>query len=152
MLGADTKKNRTKDSIQIIEYAYATYSSINLKEKINEHFENWVYENKIEVYKGKEEYILPQLEEIPYEHYLVQEGEQIEITIECEKYLEAPVQKNAKVGEIKISLKGEEILKLDLVIQENVSRKEPMDYWQELWSIFKRSEVRGRRSKVRGQR
>lgn len=149
VLGADTKKNRTKDSIQIIEFAYATYSSINLKEKIKEHFENWVYENKIEVYKGKEEYILPQLEEIPYEHYLVKEGEQIEITIECQKYLEAPVQKDVKVGKMNITLNGEEILELDLVIQENVSRKEPMDYWKELWSTFKRSEVGVRKMKGR---
>ena len=33
VLGADTKKDRTKDSIQLIEYAFKNFEMINIKEK-----------------------------------------------------------------------------------------------------------------------
>ena len=41
VLGADTKKDRTQDSIKLIEYVFTNFSSFNLKEKINSEFENW---------------------------------------------------------------------------------------------------------------
>ena len=41
VLGADTKKDRTKDSVKLIEYAFANYEIVNIEEKINTEFENW---------------------------------------------------------------------------------------------------------------
>lgn len=139
VLGADTKKFRTKDSISIIEYTYATYSRMNLKEKIEKAFEEWKKENKIQIEKGKEESILPQLEEIPYEHYLVKEGEEekIQIEIECKTNLAAPVEPKVQIGSVKITNQGEEILKLKLETPKAVGKKEPIDYWKQLWSVFK---------------
>ena len=34
VLGADTKKDRTRDSIELIEYAFKTFFPYNIKEKI----------------------------------------------------------------------------------------------------------------------
>ena len=39
VLGADTKKFRTKDSINLIEYVYSKYELVNLEELINEKFQ-----------------------------------------------------------------------------------------------------------------
>ena len=39
VLGADTKKIRTKDSISLIEYVYKNYETINLGEIINQKFQ-----------------------------------------------------------------------------------------------------------------
>ena len=35
VLGADTKKDRTKDSVKLIEYAFANYKIVNIEEKIS---------------------------------------------------------------------------------------------------------------------
>lgn len=137
VLGADTKKDRTKDSIQIIEYVYSNYSSINLKEKITECFNSWCNENKIYIEKGKEEFVEPILEKIPYENYLVKEEEKIDIKIQCCTYLKAPVQNCMKIGNLKVMLKGEEIFEIDIITQKSVAKKEPVDYLKELWKSYK---------------
>ena len=41
VLGADTKKFRTKDSISLIEYVYSNYELVNLEELINQKFDEW---------------------------------------------------------------------------------------------------------------
>ena len=41
VLGADTKKFRTKDSISLIEYTFNTFEHINIEEFINKEFEKW---------------------------------------------------------------------------------------------------------------
>ena len=41
VLGANTKKIRTKDSIKIINYIYENYELVNLEEKILESYEKW---------------------------------------------------------------------------------------------------------------
>ena len=54
VLGADTKKIRTKDSIKLIEYTYKNYELRNIEELIQNEYRNWCYLNKkrIYVYKG----------------------------------------------------------------------------------------------------
>lgn len=138
VLGADTKKLRTKDSIQIIEYTYATYSQIKLKEKIEDYFNNWTKENNIQIEKGKEEYVLPQLESIPYEHYLVKDGEEqhIEIQMECKTKMIAPVEANTAVGILKVMFENEKLLELELAVPNKIERKEPIDYWEQLWEVY----------------
>ena len=53
VLGADTKKDRTKDSIKIIEYAYANYQMVDIGFMIHQEFDNIVKNAKFDVIKGK---------------------------------------------------------------------------------------------------
>lgn len=41
VLGADTKKIRTADSIKLIEYAFSAYEYIDVNQKIEEEFQRW---------------------------------------------------------------------------------------------------------------
>ena len=139
VLGADTKKNRTMDSMNILKYCYANYSNINIKETINNKFQKWLMENNIEIIKGKEKYVKPELNEIAYTTYPVTKMDGVlNIYIECEKDLEAPVYSKMKVGELRVYLGDSEIAILDLTIPNTIDRKEPIDYWQELWKELKR--------------
>ena len=45
VLGADTKKFRTSDSIKIIEYSFKHFEPINISKIINENFEKWKMQN-----------------------------------------------------------------------------------------------------------
>ena len=49
VLGADTRKDRAKDSMKLIEYAFKKYRVINVEEIINKEFELWkqINENRI---------------------------------------------------------------------------------------------------------
>ncbi len=54
VLGADTKKIRTQDSIKLIEYIYKNYKQVNVEEMVKKEYEAWCKVNKrrIIVYKG----------------------------------------------------------------------------------------------------
>ena len=45
VLGADTKKDRTKDSIKLIEYAFKNYKMIDISNEINTELESWKNKN-----------------------------------------------------------------------------------------------------------
>lgn len=139
VLGADTKKDRTKDSIKIIEYSFSNYSKINLKEKVEEEFEKWKQDNNIRVIKGKADNILPTLGNFTYENYPIKkfEDKQIKIDIVCKEELNVPVEENTVVGNIKVKNKEEEILNINLIINKHVDKKDEIDYWNELWRVYK---------------
>ena len=41
VLGCDTKKLRTSDSIKLIEYTFSNFEYVNIQEKIDTELENW---------------------------------------------------------------------------------------------------------------
>ena len=53
VLGADTKKDRTKDSVALIEYAFKNFKMINIQEKILDEFTNWKLCNSSNFYIEK---------------------------------------------------------------------------------------------------
>ena len=53
VLGADTKKDRTKDSIKIIEYAFANYRMVDLEYMLHEQFDKLVQDTEFEIIKGQ---------------------------------------------------------------------------------------------------
>lgn len=52
VLGADTKKDRTRDSIKIIEYAFENYKMIDIGYMVHERFDKLVEGTNFNVYKG----------------------------------------------------------------------------------------------------
>lgn len=52
VLGADTKKDRTRDSIKIIEYAFASYRMVDLEFMLHDEFDNIVENTEFNVFKG----------------------------------------------------------------------------------------------------
>lgn len=136
VLGADTKKIRTKDSIKLIEYIYSNYELVNIQELINNEFVNWsnINKNRIVVNKSKNNIVKIGLEESKYISYPIKNGniKDIEINIEnINMYFEAPVYKGAKIGEIHVKIADKELMVLDIFIDNNIERKNWKDYFKE---------------------
>lgn len=135
VLGADTKKIRTSDSIKLIEYAYKNYTKINIEDIVKEKFNKWkvLNEKRIEVEKGKEQRIELQLNEITNKIIAVkkEDVDNINIEINCLYYLVAPVEKNTIVGNLKIMLNGEVIEVVDIVNKEKIEKRNRLDYFFE---------------------
>ena len=51
VLGADTKKIRTMDSIKLIEYTYQNYEQVDLTKPLNEEYEKWKELTKLKLTK-----------------------------------------------------------------------------------------------------
>ena len=95
VLGADTKKDRTKDSIKIIEYAFANYKMVDTEYMIREKFDEVIENTKFEVIKGISNDIKLDLDEIGIKLYPVDKNsvKDVEVEVEIEKTLEAPITK-----------------------------------------------------------
>lgn len=133
VLGADTKKDRTKDSIKLIEYAFANFTKVNIKEKAIEEFEKWerINRNRILIIKGQKDTISLDIGKINTEAIPVKETDKLEITINTINQLEAPVEKNTKVGTIIIKLNDNIIDSIDIVCGEKIERKTWLYYFKE---------------------
>lgn len=133
VLGADTKKDRTKDSIKLIEYAFANFTKVNIKGKTIEEFEKWgrINKKRILIIKGQKDTISLDIGKINTEAIPVKETDKLEITINTINQLEAPVEKNTKVGTIIIKLNDNIIDSIDIVCGEKIERKTWLDYFKE---------------------
>ena len=136
VLGADTKKFRTKDSINIIEYVYSNFEIVNLEELIEKEYEEWrkISQNRIYIYKGKNNSVKTELEENKYKFYPVKKENTKDIDIQIENintHFEAPVRKNELIGKIILSIGNQELMNIRIVTNENVERKEIKDYVME---------------------
>lgn len=133
VLGADTKKIRTKDSIKLIEYIYSNYEIVNLEKIIDEKFNEWkkINQKRIYIYKGKKDNVEVSLGEYKYKVYPVKKEKIKDISIEIRNeqiYFEAPVNREEEVGVLTLNIGKEELMNIKILTNEIVERKEIKDY------------------------
>ena len=132
VLGADTNNFRTQDSIKLIEYVFNTYTYINIENKINEYFNNWISNNKnsffiekgisqnIElIYSSLENSIIPVKKE---------DINNIEFLIDINTYLQAPIHENDKIGTINVLLNNSVICHCNILCKNSITKKGVSSY------------------------
>lgn len=133
VLGADTKKFRTSDSVKLIEYAYSNFKNVPIKDMINNKYKQWEADckNSIVLNKGINRNVETILEEYDKEFITIRNTEEndIRIKIENEVYLEAPVQKNYIIGKIKLFVNNDEKLVVNILNKEYVKRMNVLDFY-----------------------
>lgn len=136
VLGADTKKIRTTDSIKLIEYCYANYKLINIDEKIQEEFTNWkqTQEGKISVNKGVRQKVNSYLEHYNYTFIPIKKEDEKNITVEIDAIgkLEAPVSKDVVVGSLRVKTKTDILASLQILNREEIEKKQVVHYFFDL--------------------
>ena len=113
VLGADTKKNRTQDSVRLIEYTFKNYKIENIEAKVQEEFERWknINEKRISIIKGKESFLELEMGELNLKEMTLKEGEidKINVEINCLNALEAPVKEKQRIGTLTVKMNGENV-------------------------------------------
>ena len=142
VLGADTKKIRTKDSISLIEYTYSNYELVNLEEIINEKFNKWarINQKRIYVYKGKKDNVKIKLDDYNMKIYPIKKDNINDINVEIKNIqmnFEAPVYINTIIGDLVLSINDKEIVKIKIKTGENVDRKDIKTYFIEALESIK---------------
>lgn len=134
VLQADTKKIRTTDSIKLIEYVYKNYEPVNIKEIVNEKFENWCLINKNRIHINKCKYnnlelYMSNLEDdvIPIKKT---DRDKIDVEINCLYNFEAPVEKDTVVGNLKVTLENDVIDVVEIRNMNVVQKKDVWDYFK----------------------
>ena len=136
VLGADTKKDRTKDSIELIEYAFKNFEMVNIREKIMTEFDNWKICNSssFTVKKGISNNVDVILKDLPYEFYPVNCNHinDVSIYIYCNTTFEAPLQAHCAIGYLTVSINNKNVLSLDIYNSNSIPQKEFGDFLNEI--------------------
>ena len=141
VLGADTKKDRTRDSAKLIEYTFNKYEEINISEKVKESFESWneINGNRINIEKGessKLELTLNDKDKIFT--YPIEKGteDNINIEINANLNLKAPVLENSKIGKMKVYYNAKELLEIDILNINKVNKKRIKNYMSDIFKNY----------------
>lgn len=136
VLGADTKKFRTQDSIKLINYAMNNYKEINMENKIQEEFQKWKKENKDKIYinKGEKNTIEYKLEEQLNNYITIKNTQENDVKIEINtlNYYEAPLQEGTTIGVLTVKVSGQVKLIKNIQVAETVEKKNMINYMKEL--------------------
>lgn len=140
VLGADTKKIRTTDSVKLIEYTYGNFKNEDLQTKIEEEFNNWknINQGRIKIEKGTKNVINLKLEEYDIKKYPIKNNteNQIKIEIKANLNLIAPVEENTKIGEVTILYDNNIISRVGILTTEKVSKNGIKEYVIEMLRSF----------------
>jgi len=136
VLGADTKKDRAKDSIELIEYAFKNFEMVNIRDKILTEFDNWKLCNSSSfiVKKGVSNEVDIILKNLPYEFYAINCNHinDISIYIYCKTTFEAPLQDHCAIGYLTVSINNKNVLSLDIYNSNSIPQKHFTDFWSDM--------------------
>lgn len=134
VLGADTKKFRTQDSIKLINYACENYETVDIKDTIEKEFDKWKQENLKKIYINKGQKVGLELEmQIPENTNITirkSQKESINVNINSLYFLEAPINSKAIIGNLCIKVGGEEKMAINIVSREEIKKKDVKDYFK----------------------
>lgn len=140
VLGADTKKDRTQDSIQLIEYAFNNFEMVNIREKITTEFNNWKLCNSssFTVKKGLSNNVDVVLAELPFDFFPINSNHinNISIYIYCKTSFDAPLQVNTAIGYLTVSVDNINVLSLDIYNTNSVPQKNYIDFCRDMFKNY----------------
>ncbi len=125
VLGADTKKQRTLETIQLINYGMDNFEEVDLYQKIKKQFPVFVEKSKEKRYEisisGEKIELLKKgdFEKVRYEYNLVNK-------------ITAPIKKGEKMGEISVFLEDRLLNIVNLVSGCQIERKSVDEYLEEI--------------------
>ena len=140
VLGADTKKDRTKDSIELIEYCFNNFKLFNIKEKVQSEFDNWKLCNSssFNIVKGFSNNISLELDPLPYDFFPIKSNhfDDISIYIYCTYDIEAPLEENSIVGYLSVSVDGKNIVTINIRNSNTITKKSSYDFFSQMFKNY----------------
>lgn len=140
VLGCDTKKDRTNDSIKLLDYAFNNFSLLNTYNIMITEFNKWKlsHNNSFFVNKGKNQNLNLYLDEnnIEFKDVAIKNSLKDKINVEisfCSNF-EAPLKPNTKIGNLILSIDSKKYYSLDILNKTEISKRNIYDY---IYFIFK---------------
>lgn len=133
VLGADTKKLRTTDSIKLIEYIFKNYEYVDLNEKISQEFTNWknINQDYFSIEKGCSSNLQIKYSDLehPFMPIKKEEISSFKVSIKVNPSLHAPIHKNDAVGRINVTSNGNFIAYCNIVATNTIEKKNVLNYF-----------------------
>lgn len=140
VLGADTKKDRTKDSVTLINYIFNNFQMVNIQEKIINEFANWKICNSssITVKKGFSNDVNIVLEDLPYKFFPINSDnlDNLSIYIYCDTEFKAPLSANSSIGYLTVSIANKTVLTLNIYNSNSIAQKTSKNFFKDILSQY----------------
>lgn len=137
VLGADTKKNRTQDSSNLINYIFNTYKYVDISSTINESFSHYIsyLENNYNLEKTVTKPIL-KLENL--NNYLFPLSNDIKLNskIYVSNKFDYKIEKNSKVGTLELYNKDNLLCSVNVIIDNKLQKNNWKYYFFKIFKDF----------------
>ena len=151
VLGCDTKKNRTSDSIKLLNYAFNNFTLINVEEIIKKDFDKWysLHQNSFYIDKGISQNLVLFLNEkdFIFKHIAVKnlDKEKVNTEISFSSYFDAPLEENKGIGKILLLINNKPSYSVHILSKNKVDKKNIYIYilffFKNYTSFFKKSPI-----------
>ena len=121
VLGCDTKKDRSSDTVKIINYIFNNFSTLNLKELISINFSKWQTENTNPIYinKGISQNVFLYFDEneLPYDNIAIKKNslDNVFTPIYIFSAQKAPLKSNTVVGKMEVLIDGKSYFSINIL-------------------------------------
>ena len=134
VLGADTRKDRAKDTLKLIDYAFKEFKMKSIEETAQEEYELWknANESRITINKGTSK-LKTKLGDIKIKQ--IATNKELSAEVHNINYLETPVEAGSKIGEIIIKNGNNIIEKVDIEAKNSIQKNNIKNYF-ELFAIY----------------
>ena len=140
VLGADTKKFRTQDSVKLINYIFDNFKHVNIEKIINDNFEKWKnnYLNKIIINKSYSKNFDLRIDNIPNNIIPIRKDyiDLINVDINCPLYFEAPIYEKSKLGSINLNVSDTINFEYPIYNSYEVKRKNWNNYFIDFFKYY----------------
>ena len=142
VLGCDTKNNRTKDSINLINYIYNNYVLLNIEEILINDFNTWymLHSNSFRINKGISQFLNLTLDKssIPYSHMAIKKSDlnNISTNISFSSYLESPIMANSLIGNMNFMINENNYFSVNIINTNEIPRKKIFYYFSYMLSNY----------------
>lgn len=142
VLGADTKKFRTQDSIKLLNYALNNFTYVDINKIIEDEFNRWVENNNeyFNIYKGISNNLSLSCPKLEYDKIPVkiEDKNKIKVCINCNSNLVAPVFENEKVGTLSVMVNNIIMYSFDICSKNIIEKNGIIDYLKIFFMHFSR--------------
>lgn len=143
VLGADTKKDRTKDSVKILEYAFEIYTMYNIGNVIKENYHKWkqANENNFYIDKGITNKVELTLQQEKHSIIPLRKAdiENINVNIDCNFEYTSPLEINTDIGNLEVKIGNETLYTLAIKNSNKIEKKGIYDYFLHLVKNYNKS-------------
>ena len=133
VLGADTKKFRTSDSIKLINYCFTNYEVVNIKKLLDDKFNKWKENNSnyFSILKGNSNFVEISLEDLKTPNIPIKKNliDKLDFIFDCKSYIEAPLFQNTVLGEAKVLLNDDIVVTTNILSNNSIEKKNIIDYF-----------------------
>lgn len=144
VLGCDTKKDRTLDSIKLINYVFDNYSVINVNDILCKNFDIWKKEHLDTFYIEKsipfdELKLTINKEQIPYNSMAIDKSkiDYISTPIYYKSKYHAPLDNNTVIGKMHFCIDGNSLFSIDVLSNNTVRKKNMLYYFKDFILNYK---------------